>query len=439
MQYLYVMVSHNPDAQKSLVGMNTAQTGDFLYSLIGGLRQKDLGFHTITNEAMKIREYSQRYKQTRENKFYADSGGYSILSGLIPKVLIPRVLKTYQRYLQYEGNIFDYIFTLDVAYSKKHPEINKKQFIYDINKLVLRDLICEIERNPNLMEKVFFVWHFKMLSQYEIFKYLYREMDLAKYINNYSIGGMVGMRTKNSFNFSPFTPMVYRCLLDHVQNGKDIPFRLHFLGMYLVYDRFQIAFLEKMCRRYLFETNTEVFFSYDSINFEHTARLNKNQPIYDLENRTDIVRYDTALNVPDSIISAVYNDSNTFESIKVELDRRRQGLRLFNSDSLGALSIYSNLKLDRFFENIIEEYEMDQVFFNYESPTAIQSEIKKILKDIKNTYAHVFSNQMIQSIEENMDSVFIFHNWFVNNKKADDLDGHIKDFIRKINFGDYLT
>ena len=289
------------------------------------------------------------------------------------------------------------------------------------------------------MEKVFFVWHFKMLSQFQIFKSLYRELDLAKYINNYSIGGMVSMREGNSFHFSPFTPMVYRCLLDHIQNGRNVPFRLHFLGMYLEYDRFQIAFLEKMCRRYLSELNTEVFFSYDSINHEHTARMNKHQSIYELENRTDIIRYDTALNVPDSIIRTVYDDSNTFEAIKIDIDRRRQGLNLLNSNSLGPLSIYSNLKLDRFFENIIDQYEMDQVFFSHESPTTIEAKVKKILKEFEKINSHVFTKQMVKSIEENMDLVFNFHDWFVNNRKADDLDGHIKDFIRKIDYKEYLT
>jgi hypothetical protein len=82
---------------------------------------------------------------------------------------------------------------------------------------------------------------------------------------------------------------------------------------------------------------------------------------------------------------------------------------------------------------------MDQVFFSHESPTTIEAKVKKILKDFEKKYSHVFTKQMLKSIEENMDLVFNFHDWFVNNGNADDLDGHIKDFIRKIDYGEYLT
>jgi len=244
---------------------------------------------------------------------------------------------------------------------------------------------------------------------------------------------------KKAIHHSPFTAIAFRCLLDFITAGRvDRPFRLHFLGMYIPYDRFHIAFLEKLFQRYLSGT-AQVLFSYDSINYEHTARLNTQQPIFDLINKTDIVCYGSAIEVPSSIIDRVYPDRAINGFIQYELSRRGTGNRLLNIDSFGPLSIYSNKRLDDFFENIIDEYEMVDLFFKTKSPTALSGPLKMLLNDLGKKYPVVFKPKMIKSIEENMEYSYIYHQWYVASRRDyESLEYYLRCFINMIGFPDLL-
>ena len=174
------------------------------------------------------------------------------------------LLVTY--YAGQEVNNYSYLFSLDIPSSIKYLELNKVDVIYEFNKRALLKLRGLIEIHPELKDKIYFVWHFKIAAQYQIWSRLYKELGLAEFISNRAIGGMVGLHGKTKTNFSPFTAISYRCLLDYLEaeNFKN-DFRLHFLGMYIGYDRFQIALLEKLFSRYL-QDSANVKMSYDSIN-----------------------------------------------------------------------------------------------------------------------------------------------------------------------------
>ena len=446
MKYIYVMSTHNPKTKKNnMAPMNTSLAGEYLYSLIEGFRQKDFGLHTLRKPAWRIELFKNTYSVSQENKLYADSGGYSILRGEVSGIDVRKLIKCYNEYVMQDHHIFDYIFSLDIAFSLKHQEINRKNFIYRANKESLGDLRDMMERSDPLSKQVFFVWHWKMLSQYEIFKKLYDELELSRFFLNRSIGGMVGMRKNNRFPYSPFTPMVYRCLWDYIKSERfDVPFRLHFLGMYLMYDRFHIAFLEKLCKRYLKDFlgyDAEVCFSYDSINYEHTTRMNKEFPIYHLNgNKTEIECYKSVPAVPDHIIDTVYTDPmiNTF--VREEIKRRKEGIRLDNAGSFGPLSIYSNIYLDKFLERLIDDCGLVDVFFEHKSPTPIKSIVGKKLADIQKKYSFVFKPREIENILNNIvEKTHPFHRWFRDKRDYKNLDGLIIEFIKKIGCKDELT
>ena len=191
-------------------------------------------------------------------------------------------------YAGQEVNNYSYLFSLDIPSSIKYLELNKVDVIYEFNKRALLKLRGLIEIHPELKDKIYFVWHFKIAAQYQIWSRLYKELGLAEFISNRAIGGMVGLHGKTKTNFSPFTAISYRCLLDYLEaeNFKN-DFRLHFLGMYIGYDRFQIALLEKLFSRYL-QDSANVKMSYDSINAAHSTRMNSVKPFYLFEN--DVLR-----------------------------------------------------------------------------------------------------------------------------------------------------
>jgi hypothetical protein len=446
MKYIYVMNSHNPDLENyNMTPMITNQAREYLYSLIEGFQQKNFGLHTLERVAVKIERFKKIYSVTPENRLYADSGGYSILVGKVSGIDIRKLIKCYNAYVRQDYHIFDYIFSLDIAFSLKHQEINRRSFIYEANKESLTDLRGMLDGNDPLAKQVFFVWHWKMRSQYEIFKKLYDELELSRFFLNRSIGGMVGMRKINRFSYSPFTPMVYRCLLDYIMAERfDDPFRLHFLGMYLMYDRFHIAFLEKLCKCYLSDLlgfDAGACFSYDSINFEHTARLDKHLSIYHLtENDTMIECYKTVPEVPDHIIDNVYTDPKINEFVREEISRRQDDVRLKNSGSFGPLSVYSNICLDQFFEKIIDDYELVDLFFQYKSPTPIKSIIGDRLADLQSKYPTIFKPNMVKIIAENIvEKTHRYHRWFRDKRDYETLDELIAGFIKDLGCKDELT
>lgn len=146
------------------------------------------------------------------------------------------------------------------------------------------------------------------------------------------------MHGKTKTNFSPFTAISYRCLLDYLEaeNFKN-DFRLHFLGIYIGYDRFQIALLEKLFSRYL-QDSANVKMSYDSINAAHSTRMNSVKPFYLFEN--DVLRtFGRVTDFPGELIRSIYGDPGR---IYVEIDRYKDG-QVFSTKA----SVSQSLKILR--------------------------------------------------------------------------------------------
>ena len=435
MFYLHVAGKPSPGR----VDFNPAilrQTNLCLYSLIEGLRQKGFNTHTLAKVIDNIQGYSNSYVTPVDGEIFTDSGGYSIIAGFVSPEDISRFIACYNVYAVHERSEYHSIFSLDIPWSKAYESLNTKQNIYEFNRISLTTARAILLDYPEVRAKYYFVWHFKMLSQYLIWDDIYGSLGLNDIVQNRAIGGMVALRGATGISFSPFTPLAYRCFLDYL-TAQDYsrPFTLHFLGMYIGYDRFQIALLEHLFSRYL-ERQVGVKLTYDSINYTHTVRMNKGLSLY-VPNGAGLDVYPSLVDAPRELLESIYAEEADF--VAAEIARRRTGQNLVHSDSFAALNIFSNKNIDDFFSHVVDSYGIADMFFKFHSSTTILHEVELILNELRQQYGQLFTKSTIRSIKKNIEITFQFHHWFLHYRDYKSLDGMIVDFIRDIKFPFYLS
>ncbi len=436
MKYIHVAgkpSDYGPDLQSPIL----RQTGRCLYSLIEGLRQKEFNTDTLGMVARNIRHYIDRHVRPNGGMLYADSGGYSIIKGDVHPMDIFRFIDCYNVYLKHESDIYNYIFSLDIPFSLKYDKLNTRQAIYELNKSSLSMTKNVMEECPTVRDKLHFVWHFKMRSQYEIWKRLYEELGLNHIVTHRALGGMVGLRGMTKKNFSPFIALSYRCLLDYMMAGRfGRDLTIHNLGLYILYDRFHMAFLERLFGRYL-EGISGVAISYDSINPTHAARMNKGMPLYAWQD-DQFMTLPNMTSAPDWLVSSVYGD-DLAGFVLDEVGRRINGNLLQNVNTFAPLSIASHRAVDRYFAWAVESYGLVDLFFKCKSPTTMLAGVNNIVKDLKVKVPGLFTHKMIKSIIENMELTYFFHRWWMDRRDYARLDLLTIRFIEHIGFPDGLS
>ncbi len=431
MQFVYVSGYGNISNENliSLFSNIGTITPKFLYSIIEGLKQKDFGIDTMTKCGYHIRKAADNF--TSNSEAFIDSGGYSILRGDISYRQIPTAIETYLYYLNNEQSHFSRIFSLDIPMIGVNSEHNTKSKIYDMNKESLYRSREILDSDKDLADKFMFVWHFKIKEQYEIFEKLYTELELSRWIGGRAIGGMVGLRGSQHFNFSPFIGIAFRCLYDYLDAERyDLPFRLHFLGIYLRQDRFVIAILERLFEKFL-DGNT-VEFSYDSVNYEHSSRMNKELPIAHYDGN-ELSLFKNIEQVPLEIIKQTYQDTGLYEFILNEIESRKSGHRLRNSGSFSALNIKGNIDIDNFFLDIIDSYGVIDIL-NNQSFTSASRKMNSVLLELSMYHPLIFSNNFIQSTLESFEDIYRFSSWIMTSRNIKLFNEHLGKVIEKINF-----
>ena len=343
------------------------------------------------------------------------------------------LIDCYAVYFESEYETYEYIFSLDMPYSAKYLGFNNKNDIYSANERSLKSAIRVIESNQALQAKYYFVWHFKMTSQFTMWNNLYKNLDLGRYVRNHAIGGMVGLKRATGIRFSPFTAMSFHALNSYLNSsfvGKE--FRLHFLGIYSPQDRFHIAFLEALFQEYLAGIST-VAMSYDSINPMQVARMNKKIPFFNLKDG-NLEVYNSVSEIPISIVHSIATSPEHVQIILEEIDRRNNGFRLQNAGSFGPFNVYSNLELDKFFEMVIKKYDLVSVMKRSTSPTGLISCIGKVLDDLSRDYPQVFTRSVQQSIQQTFERAWRWHNWFVNGRNPQVAEELMLTVINEIGF-----
>jgi len=435
----YVHVASKPKAGRTDYDHAIiAQNKVALYSIIEGMCQDNFNTHTLNAALESIKDYTARYVRPVNGKIYIDSGGYSIIQGAVHPTAVPRFVQCYNTMLRLTPGAFDKVFSLDIPWSKVFPEMNTRRKIMEFNDYALSTARDILLNDPAALERFSFVWHFKMPAQYEIWKALYEKHDLNRIIRHRAIGGMVALRGITGIRFSPFIGMAYRCLLDYLDAGRfDQDFTLHFLGMYLPYDRFEMAILDGLFDRYL-EGEAQAVTTYDSINPLQSTRVGKDIPLFEFTGNGLSV-HDNLVDAPVATLEQVYGDPDLIGFVKEEIARRRDGRRLKNADSFGPLNIHSHREVNRFFEYVVAEHGLAEVFFQKWSLTAINGHFANVLDALGKANPVLFKDNLRASIMRNVAITYEFHRWFVDDRSRAGLEQLIQDNIRKIHFPGDLT
>ena len=369
---------------------------------------------------------------------YIDSGGYSIIKGDVKPGDTRKFIGCYNKYLEKEWETFDYIFSLDIPINLKYKYFNTKANITKFNKEALemsKELLLD---NPELKKKFIFIWQFKM--QYDVWCSLYENLKLNKIIQNRAIGGLVSLQKIAGLDFSPFIALSCRCLLDYILAEKEIDFKLHYLGIKTKTDRFHMAFIEQLFRKYLDDNSqgAEIKITYDSINFARTAQMNfKNIDIFsfDKENWNEPWKIQEA---PEEVLKKVYFDDVLYGGIISEFANLNNKRKLNNPDCFAPLNIYSNMSLDRFFCSLIEEHELANMMYDSKNIFELKANMQKVLKILTAEHPKIFTRYMVKSIKTNMEITFKLH---IYMKRRDFRSVHqvIHGFIKMIDFPDKLA
>jgi len=420
-----------------------------LISIIDGLKQQNFDHSTLQVAMNHIRGYKAKYMDTvPSSKLYMDSGGYSVIVGDVHPQDAGRFIYYYNHYLETERDVYDYMFSLDIPVFLAHPKYNTKAAIYDFNKQSLSASKEVMIKYPEVQEKFFFVNHFKVEGQYEIWTKLYKELELKKYVKNYAIGGMVGLRgilrkdpDSTDINFSPFTALAYRSFFDYLNSDNvESDFRLHCLGVYIKYDRFQLTLLEKLFQYYRVELEGEkvcsqqMFLTYDSVNYMRTAQLKVRDLIVHDFKDNQLITHPNIQTLDDSIFRTIFDSQDSYDDMQVDLTNLKSGNMLHNIDTFTPVNVYSNKQLDRFFEYIIHKYCIVNMFTSASDWESLSRKLNNLLLTLSAQYPVMFNSKLMRCITENFRITYIFHHWYQTSRKEDKLDDLVNAFVNKIGF-----
>ncbi len=431
------------DYNKSII----QQTNLALISIIGGLNQTNFDHSTLNKAISDIRGYKSAYMDTVPgSKLYLDSGGYSVIVGDVKPTDVGRFIYYYNYYLENERHIFDYMFSLDIPIFLEYPQYNTKEHIYNFNNQSLsasRDILIKY---PELCDKFYFIYQFKIDGQYEIWNRLYKELELKKYIRNWAIGGMVGLRgilrrdpNSTDINFSPFTAMAYKSFFDYLNSDNvDNNFHLHSLGVYIKYDRFQLTLLEKLFQQYRVDLEHEttctqqMFLTYDSVNYMRTAQLKVRDLIIYQFKDNDLYIHNNIQSLDDYILRDVYTEF--YDDMMVDMSNLKILKNLNNIDTFTPINVYSNKQLDYFFDYIIDKYEIVNEFMKANNWETLSKKLNVIILTLSAQYPDIFNSKLTTCVRENFRITYIFHHWYQNNRTEDKLNTLINSFVNKIGF-----
>ena len=409
-----------------------------LFSLIPGLRQKRLGMDTLIGVADDIEIFRTNYLSHQGKKILVDSGGYSIIVGDVGERDIVKLSGCYNEYQGKAVAAYDFIMSLDIPLIIGNDQFNTTQNIYRYNYQTLAATRENLIKFPQLRDKLYLVWQFKTKEHFAIWDMINTELDLNNYVKHRAIGGMVSLREIAQIDFSPFIANAFRCFLDYETSpDPSDEFRLHLLGINIRYDRFIISFLEKLFNRYMGD-HRKAALTYDSINYSRTAQLKMRYlEIYAFDDHELSVFRDIP-SVPDDILKSVY-PAKLFDSIQEEISKIEGLYRVNDSNAFAPLNIFSNNEIDRYFEYIIDQYELIDLLINHKNAINFKNRIRYVFDDLMGKHPYLFTPHLVQSIKKNLDITLDFHHWYVNKRDYKTLNRKIYRFIEKINFPRVLT
>jgi len=410
-----------------------------LISLIYGMQQKEFGLDTVWKAMQDIEKYNSLHGGTK-CATYLDSGGFSLIQGLCSYQDSLKLINCYVHVLRNYNSKQDRILSLDIPFFINEPKHCTVRDIYDLNKKSLELTVEAVKEHPELKNKLMFIQQFKMKRQYEIFNKLYDDLELWKYMDNYSVGGLVGLGSATDINFAPFIGPVFQAFGRYLKHPTDTKFfNLHILGQYHLHARLCLIFLEK-----LFGTMDGVDhckITYDSINYARSAmfKLKADHKYCRLDNNS-IIHYKNLSELDREELKYVY-PAEDLEAVNIDLDIIKNKSGNVNDVAVSIpLYAYSQIQIDQLFSNLIDEYDMINIFKNTKNSRTLMNQFTAIINSIHSKYAYLLGAQFTRKLLRNIQLCYAFYSsWYVNNRNDEKMDELMRAFIKKINFPCDLT
>ncbi len=404
---------------------------NYLFSLIKGLRQGSFGFNTLHSVIEEIKQYRQVLNNGR--KFFVDSGGYSIISGEVSPRDISKFNECYNMFLEKDASEnCDYIFSLDIPIFLKYPQYNNIKTIYEANSRSISSAVKILENNPTLYNKYIFVWQFKLLKQYNIWKQIYQE-NLINNINikNFAVGGLVSLRGITGIKFSPFIAMAYKNLKIISDKNLDYISILHILGVYHLHDRVIMSFLHKLFNEYyLKDKNCKIQITYDTVNYALSGLYKlKEQIMFIPDNGNYISGY--AHDLIDKI-HLVIKDKEVLETICRDLNCVLAGENVKETTITSLLNVITQTTIDQIIDEEIDKNGIVDLFLETSNFNSFKNKILPILMNLEKKYPLIFGNRTEKNLI-NFQYCYVFHEAHLsyNEQKFELL---MEKFIDRIGF-----
>ena len=406
---------------------------NYLFSLIKGMRQGNFGFDTLHRVTEEIKQYRQVLDGGR--KFFVDSGGYSIIAGEVSPRDVNKFTECYNMFLERDAeDNCDYIFSLDIPIFLKYPEQNNIKTIYEANSRSISSSLKILEKNPILFDKYLFVWQFKLLKQYNIWKRIYEE-NLAgnNNIKNFAVGGLVSLRGITGIKFSPFIAMAYKNLKIIHDKNLDYTSILHILGVYHLHDRTIMPFLHKLFNRYyLKDRNCKIQVTYDTVNYALSGLYKLKEQIMFVPEADGKYTCGYAHDLIDKM-HLVVDDKEVLETICRDLNLVVAGKNVEETRMASLLNVITQSTIDKIIDDEIDKNSIIELFLETSNFNSFKNKITPILMSLEKKYPLIFGNRTKKNLI-NFQYCFAFHQWWLNGQNEVELEKLMEKFIQLISF-----
>lgn len=397
----------------------------YLYSLFNAFSESHtFGYDNVDRVSHVFKEFYEILEKDGR-KLMADSGGYSIIVGQVKSRDVVKFIQCYNYFLKYYHKFFHYVFSLDIPIFLKEPNLNTCENIFKYNLRSGIDSKKILDENPKLYDKFVFVWQFKLLSQFNIWRQVFDQVYANdKRLKNFAVGGMVGLRGITNIKFSPFIAMSYKILkLIYDRNMPDESI-MHFLGVYHKYDRFTMIFLDKLFNEYYLRNNqSKIKVTFDTVNYALTGLYRvREMPLLDLiPNRNPL------------LLENYISDSTLRSTINAEIENINNGVPLKDSKLMGLTYVLYSQIIDGFMKKIIDDENILDLFLKYPKYNQLKNKLMPIFNRARQLYPHAF-----QGIEQNLLENFLwicsFHQIWEQNADMKRIDKGVEKFIQRIGF-----
>lgn len=405
---------------------------NYLFSLIKGMRQGNFGFDTLHRVTEEIKQYRQVLNNGR--KFFVDSGGYSIIAGDVSPRDVSKFTECYNMFLDRDAaDNCDYIFSLDIPIFLKYPENNNIKTIYEANSKSISSSVKVLEKNPKLYDKFVFVWQFKLLKQYNIWKQIYEENLVNNpNIKNFAVGGLVSLRGITGIKFSPFISMAYKNLKLVYDKDLDYTSIIHILGVYGLHDRVIMSFLHKLFNGYyLKDRKCKVQVTYDTVNYSLSGLYKlKEQIMFIPENDKYVCGY--AHDLIDKM-HLVIDDKEVLETIIRDLNCVLAGKNVEDTQMASLLNVIAQTTIDKIIDEEIDKNDIVNLFLETSNFNLFKNKISPILMNLEKKYPMIFGNRSKKNLL-NFQYCFAFNQWWQNGRDEKELEKLMEKFINLIGF-----